>query len=1260
MIKLLQTYVAGNGFKVSLKVAEKGSPEVWFQDRNVSDTVTAFEFAPRVNSLGDMAWAATFGASTKASVSSNDVFLNGRVVATEVPVQDIALTDTHLAWISTTGNRTQITFLDLVTEELTIRTVDFAADRIRVSDGKFVMVGLDTMTGDAASAVLTPDQPPVVTWHGGAAIQLTGPSLTPMVVEIEGDAAAMALLNAMSLIYDDTQEALALITEDTGRVNNMFVPRLEALIALARATGDPELEARTAEAALNAIRQADANGVYYSTRYSLDDTPAAWSMHAAMLNGTALQAAEWMSAEERAEVLAVAEAAYAYFESDWVDGAYLITPHSGVDFDGVIQPNNMQAVMGTFAVQLYEATGEQQYLDRANAIFDLLAPELFEYQGTNVFHYWGELFRAGWSEGQFDSDSRPTYPPTESTLYDDVYHAALVIRFFEDIARVRGDTPLLDATALFDLVRLAPYEFSGFLNGGPSGLDWMPPWPSADQMLDLATRPFPTTLGVYDEGMHISAVAGAAARLAGGGVGSVTVTLRDPSTWEVIDTVVLTGASEVVDWVQNLESAYAPAPDDGVTFGSAAADALNGSPDDDVIRGLDGDDVLMLGDGADLGFGDLGDDTIDGGAGDDTLAGGENDDVLSGGDGADRLYGQAGIDRLLGGGGDDLLVGGEGADDLDGGDGADRLFGGTGADVLSGGAGTDRLYGGEGDDQLDVGAAVPGQFQYMTGDGGNDTYLYSKASGLAYIASSEGAGAGLADQVVFSGLNVGDITLAWQDYRGDYPAEGLALMIQWSDGEASGQLQIANEGRHIESFRFADGAVFNTLQLTAAAGGSHVSGATADLIQGGAGTDRIYAGDGDDRLDAGAGVAGEFQALSGEGGNDTYVYGKASGGVYIGSSEGAGAGIADEVVFVDLNVGEITLGWQDYRGDYPAEGLALIIQWFDGEASGQLQIANEGRHIESFRFADGAVFNTLQLTAAAGGSHVSGATADLILGGAGTDRIFAGAGDDRLDAGAGVAGVFQYLSGQSGNDTYVYGRVSGLVYIDSSEGAGTGAADQVVFTDLNIGDVSLGWQDYRNDYPAEGRALMIQWSNGQTSGQLQIANEGRHIETFRFADGTVVTIDQLLAGFSGSEASLPEIWPSAHDAAEFGSGDADAFLLWETPDARRDSLRDAVRGEFLDIKGNYRVDDAVGLRLHHQSFDPSPVAAWEGLGGPDGPDAFISFPAEPVAAERTPDHWDEVAAAGPEVILVGGEGSPPASADLPLVLDPGTPPDPWS
>ncbi len=1263
MSKLLQADMAGNGFSVALRVSPIGSPEVWFQSANVSQTATAFEFSPRVNSLGDVVWAAVFGSSSKGSLSNNEVYFNGRVVASGIAVQDLALTDTHLAWISTTANRTQITFFDLVTEETRVQTVAFAADRIRVCDSQFVMVGLDTATGNAASAVLTPYQPPAVTWHGGSALQLTGPNLTPMIMEIEGDPAAMALLNAMSLIYDDAQEALALVTDDTGRVNNMFVPRLEALIALAKATGDADLEARAAEAALDAIRQLDENGVSYTTRYSLGDTPAAWSMHAAMLNGIAMAATDWMSVDQREEVIAVAEASFAFFEADWVDGAYLITPHSGVDFDGVIQPNNMQAAMGTFALNLYEATGEQRYLDRANAIFDLLAPELFEYRGTNVFHYWGQLFRAGWAAGQFESDSRPTYPAGEPSLYDDVYHATLVIRFFEDIARVRGESPLLDATALFDLVQLAPYEFSGFLNGGPSGLDWLPPWSSADQMLEIATRPLPTTLCVYDEGVHISAIAGAAARLVDGGVGALTITLRDPVTWEVIETRVLTGASAVVDWVQNLEAAYAPAGADDVMFGSETADALDGSSDADIIRGLGGDDVILLGDAADSGFGDFGHDRIDGGAGHDTLAGGEGDDELSGGEDADRLYGQAGDDALAGDAGDDLLAGGDGADELDGGGGADQLFGGAGADALDGGAGTDRLHGGGGNDRLDAGAGVAGQFQYLYGDGGDDTYVYGTATGLAYIHSSEGAGSGTSDRVIFTDLNLADLTLGSQDYRGDYPAEGLALMLLWSNDQGSGQLQIANEGRHIEAFQFADGSVFNTLQLTAATGGIHVSngsGASADLILGGAGTDRIYGGDGNDRLDAGAGVAGQFQYLFGEGGDDTYVYGMTSGLVYINSSEGAGTGTADRVMFADLDVGHVTLGYEDYRADYLAEGLALGIRWSNAQGSGELQVANGGRHIEAFQFADGTVFNTLQLTDQAGGSHVSGASADLIQGGTGTDRIYGGDGDDRLDAGAGPAGIFQYLYGEGGNDTYVYGRASALVYIHSSEGSGTGTADRVVFTDLDVDDVTLGWQDYRGDYPAEGLALMIQWSDAQGSGQLQIANEGRNIEAFQFADGAVFTAEQLLARIGGSNASAAETPPPAGVQGALPEGEG-LSTHWADP-VWSDDFLDAPLGASRAFGGDGLAGDSEGVRLHHQSFDPGQLAFGPGLEPESG--VFASLPGGPLAAAWIPADWEDGCRLDFEGAIPGGapawvEALLSAPVDGSTALDPPRPPDSW-
>jgi hypothetical protein len=86
-----------------------------------------------------------------------------------------------------------------------------------------------------------------------------------------------------------------------------------------------------------------------------------------------------------------------------------------------------------------------------------------------------------------------------------------------------------------------------------------------------------------------------------------------------------------------------------------------------------------------------------------------------------------------------------------------------------------------------------------------------------------------------------------------------------------------------------------------------------------------------------------------------------------------------------------------------------------------------------------------------------------------------------------------------------------------------GTADRVVFTDLNVDEVTLDYEDYRGDYPSEGLALMIQWSNAQGSGQLQIANEGRNIEAFQFADGSVFTATQLLARISGNAVSVPAI-----------------------------------------------------------------------------------------------------------------------------------------
>lgn len=72
--------------------------------------------------------------------------------------------------------------------------------------------------------------------------------------------------------------------------------------------------------------------------------------------------------------------------------------------------------------------------------------------------------------------------------------------------------------------------------------------------------------------------------------------------------------------------------------------------------------------------GTVNNDKIRGGEGNDEILGGGGDDLLSGMTGNDRLKGDQGDDTLMGDEGDDELDGGLGADELDGGEGADKYI----------------------------------------------------------------------------------------------------------------------------------------------------------------------------------------------------------------------------------------------------------------------------------------------------------------------------------------------------------------------------------------------------------------------------------------------------------------------------------------------------------------------------------------------------------------------------------------------------------
>src|SRR5215204_218420 len=72
-----------------------------------------------------------------------------------------------------------------------------------------------------------------------------------------------------------------------------------------------------------------------------------------------------------------------------------------------------------------------------------------------------------------------------------------------------------------------------------------------------------------------------------------------------------------------------------------------------------------------------------------SIEGTPNDDHLKGGEGDDKISGEDGNDTIMGGKGNDMLLGGKGDDGILGDEGNDVLNGGEGVDIMAGGLGND-------------------------------------------------------------------------------------------------------------------------------------------------------------------------------------------------------------------------------------------------------------------------------------------------------------------------------------------------------------------------------------------------------------------------------------------------------------------------------------------------------------------------------------------------------------------------------------------
>jgi Ca2+-binding RTX toxin-like protein len=282
--------------------------------------------------------------------------------------------------------------------------------------------------------------------------------------------------------------------------------------------------------------------------------------------------------------------------------------------------------------------------------------------------------------------------------------------------------------------------------------------------------------------------------------------------------------------------------------GGRGNDELNAGPATagrryNVLRGGEGDDVLV---------GDTGVDLLEGGAGGDELIGrGARDRADYGSrtapvtvtiDGAaddgetgegDRV--DATVEEVVGGAGDDHLTGGPGVERLLGGAGEDTLDGLGAADTLIGGPDDDELNGGDGSDTFVADAAGDGADTYNGGSSTFDEVSYAARSAAVTVDPD-----GVADD---GSSGEGD------DVRADVEWVTGGTGNDWLVGSAAANLLTGGPGNDFLSGHAGNDTLLAGAGNDVANGGDH-----NDALNGGPGADTLFGAAGDDALHALDGV----------------------------------------------------------------------------------------------------------------------------------------------------------------------------------------------------------------------------------------------------------------------------------------------------------------------------------------------------------------------------------------------------------------------
>ncbi|KAB2911355.1 MAG: hypothetical protein F9K30_21780, partial [Dechloromonas sp.] len=364
------------------------------------------------------------------------------------------------------------------------------------------------------------------------------------------------------------------------------------------------------------------------------------------------------------------------------------------------------------------------------------------------------------------------------------------------------------------------------------------------------------------------------------------------------------------------------------------------------------------------------------------------------------------------------------------------------------------------------------------------------------------------------------------------------------------------------------------------AGNDVLAGGTGkDTLEGGDGADRLYGDEGEDIL---RGEAGDDvleggtgnDTLAGGDGADTYVFKLGDGqDVIVEASGGNVLRFGEGITAQSLQIIS-TRYWGGYSVGYVN---ATRIGFGDQGDGVTLNHAVLGL-IERFEFADGSTLSWAEAIASHPALNVEGSSAaDHITGTGQGDTLDGGGGNDRLD---GMGGADKLLGGE-GNDTLAGG--AGIDRLDGGLGNDTylfnpGDGTDIVSDAAGHDTVAFG----EGFLLADLTARVVRHIDGRQSLDLAFGSDMLSItdghlgtiEDFRFADGTVLTLADVMQrvdGYVGEGTAGNDVLAGSGGGDALRGGDGDDTLRGQ---GGNDVLEGGAGNDVLD--GGAGDDDLFG------------------------------------------------------------------------------------